>query len=581
VGHDGPISGVAASPNGLIATAGYDNRVLLWDGRVGLPIARGWHDHLANQCAFSQDGARLYSAGSDMTARVWRAPDMQLLQVLTGHADDVEMVAPNLDGSLTATCSRDGTIRLYDSDGAFRRRLDGHEADVISIAWIDGGDLLASSGDDGTIRLWRARDGEALAVHRFDGVETDTVAPVDPTLVFCGNDDGELITIRDGVPGAIKAHAAGVKRVAVDAAARRLIAASYDGEISLWRFDRAGALSLERRAAFPPSVWPRAVAPLPDGRLVFGSFRAGYTLYDPAADAWSAAADAAPYVNANALWRGPDGVYTVGDAGIVRRDGAAVGRAPSLCNVIAALGDRLIVGGQSGALYDARSGALLHRHDGPINVAVATDDGGLLIGGYRGGVDRLAPDGAGGLRLQTRRRLHDNAVKGLAVDGRVLFCVSASGAAIFADAHSLEITAAFPDGHTRIANGCASLGRGRFASVSRDRLLRLWDRAGAQEIATPHDHSIKSIAASADGRLIATGSYSGQLAIYAVEEERWIFDRRISFSGLPALEQGFGDELLCADYAGRVSAIDWRTGGAADRPSSRPAHEAAHEAAPA
>ena len=61
-----------------------------------------------------------------------------------------------------------------------------------------------------------------------------------------------------------------------------------------------------------------------------------------------------------------------------------------------------------------------------------------------------------------------------------------------------------------IANGCAALAGQGFASVSRDRKLRIWTAGQlAEVIATPHTHSIKCIAASADGRLVATASYNG------------------------------------------------------------------------
>src|SRR5262245_54235283 len=63
--HTGPISGVATCGDQFVATAGYDNRVILWNGATGAPLARGFHDHLANQCQFSPCGKYLLSASSD------------------------------------------------------------------------------------------------------------------------------------------------------------------------------------------------------------------------------------------------------------------------------------------------------------------------------------------------------------------------------------------------------------------------------------------------------------------------------------------------------------------------------------
>lgn len=38
--HIGPISGVAAFKGKWIATAGYDNQVILWDAATGKPVSR-------------------------------------------------------------------------------------------------------------------------------------------------------------------------------------------------------------------------------------------------------------------------------------------------------------------------------------------------------------------------------------------------------------------------------------------------------------------------------------------------------------------------------------------------------------
>jgi WD40 repeat protein len=53
--HQGPIAGIAAAGN-FIATAGYDNQLILWDALSKRAVARSHHDHLVNHCAFNSDG---------------------------------------------------------------------------------------------------------------------------------------------------------------------------------------------------------------------------------------------------------------------------------------------------------------------------------------------------------------------------------------------------------------------------------------------------------------------------------------------------------------------------------------------
>src|SRR5690606_36602577 len=145
VHHVAPISGVACWRNEFVATAGYDNKVILWDAATHLPLARASHDHLANQCVFSPCGRYLATASSDYTARLWRVADLSLAAVYSGPTDDVEMVAFRADGERVATASRDRRIRVFPRDGDLRHVLTGHAADVISVQWLTDGRRLVSS----------------------------------------------------------------------------------------------------------------------------------------------------------------------------------------------------------------------------------------------------------------------------------------------------------------------------------------------------------------------------------------------------------------------------------------------------
>jgi WD40 repeat protein len=160
--HAGPVSCVDTRADGMLASGGYDASVLLWSA-AGRPLARFvGHRALVNGVRFAPDGARLASASSDHTARVWDVATGACLAALEGHEDDVNGVAWSPDGTRVATASFDGSTRVFDAaTGACLAELRGHDGDVNGVAWSPDGTLLATASDDRTVRLFTPRASPA------------------------------------------------------------------------------------------------------------------------------------------------------------------------------------------------------------------------------------------------------------------------------------------------------------------------------------------------------------------------------------------------------------------------------------
>jgi WD40 repeat protein len=312
-------------------------------------------------------------------------------------------------------------------------------------------------------------------------------------------------------------------------------------------------------AEFPAEIWARSCAFLDDHTLIFATFGSTYATYDTASSSWDlTGVEGTRCVNAvTTLPNGP--IYTVGDAGVVRVDKVPAGLPGSLCNFLVSVGDRILTGGQLGRVFDADTGEVLHQHRSPLNCATAFVRGGVphvVVGAYTGEglVFALREDGA--LDHVATLPLHSNAVKGLSVSDGTIFAVCADASASWFSTTTLQETARVEEAHTRIANGCAPLPGGRFASVSRDRLLRLWDADQAVAVPTPHDHSIKCVAASFDGSLVATGSYTGMIAVYDTRTGTWPHVSKPTTAGISCLHYApESNRFLAASYDGSVYPI--------------------------
>eukprot|EP00873_Tetraselmis_striata_P035807 jgi/Tetstr1/456071/TSEL_042841.t1 len=132
-------------------------------------VVRG-HTSDVNSVAWSPDGSRLATCSDDGTARVWEAAPgggggWRCVATLEGHTERVWSVAWSPDGSLLATGSWEKTARVWEAapggGGGWRcvATLEGHTESVYSVAWSPDGSRLATCSTDKTERVWEAAPG--------------------------------------------------------------------------------------------------------------------------------------------------------------------------------------------------------------------------------------------------------------------------------------------------------------------------------------------------------------------------------------------------------------------------------------
>ncbi len=115
------------------------------------------HEGWVHGVSFSHDEQYLATCSWDGTARLWDLQGNQL-EVFKGHTSWVWGINFSPEGQYLATCSGDNTVCLWklqdDWPTEFKAQFKAHQSFVLDISFSPHEQIFATSSTDGTVRLW-------------------------------------------------------------------------------------------------------------------------------------------------------------------------------------------------------------------------------------------------------------------------------------------------------------------------------------------------------------------------------------------------------------------------------------------
>ena len=264
--HGDTVHSVAFSPldSSLIASAGEDNTIKLWNLRQNSVKTLRGHEGTVGSVAFSPDGELLVSGSDDSTIKWW---DISRWQHVTSHEPisiripfQVNEVTFSSDGQLIAITGKH--VKLFDVIHQIEVGTLQHDEWTWSAAFSPDGQLLASGDHNGIVHVWNVQERRIIAQLERHSAAVGSVkfSPDGRTLVSAGNDG--LINLWD-VPnweriGAIQNNGAAYT---VDFSPDGKTLATSGWEVSLWSVKSGEKISTMSEG----SDWIRAVAFSSDG----------------------------------------------------------------------------------------------------------------------------------------------------------------------------------------------------------------------------------------------------------------------------------------------------------------------------
>uniref|UniRef100_A0A7E4VJQ7 WD repeat-containing protein 37 n=1 Tax=Panagrellus redivivus TaxID=6233 RepID=A0A7E4VJQ7_PANRE len=152
------------------------------------------HTNAVSSADWLPDGDQILTASWDRTANIYDAENGKILNVLTGH--DQELTHCNAHGCrrLVATASKDYTFRLWDFRDSIQSVavFQGHDDSVTSVVFSSNHHIISGS-DDRTVKVWDLRNMRCpISAARLDSAVNRLAVNLQQNLLAVPHDNRHI-----------------------------------------------------------------------------------------------------------------------------------------------------------------------------------------------------------------------------------------------------------------------------------------------------------------------------------------------------------------------------------------------------
>lgn len=193
---------------------------------------------------FSPDGKLIASGGGEPSRsgelKIWNVETGELVTAFNeAHSDTINAIAFSPDGGRIATCGSDRFAKIFDlAEAKLIRPLEGHTHYVLGVAWRADGRMVATSGADAVIKIWDARTGDQLRTIQGYAKEVNTIRFVGLTDQVITTSGDNAVRIKNAGNGQGVRDLGGATdymfSLGVSADGKTIVAGGQDGVLRVW-----------------------------------------------------------------------------------------------------------------------------------------------------------------------------------------------------------------------------------------------------------------------------------------------------------------------------------------------------------